>query len=148
MVTSEHPRFGLMPTGPAYDVAIEQAKRLYPEALQVWNIIRRFQVYLPGVFPCDAASVEMQAVAGRMTAMVGQLEGFTVLLCPGEVLDNCKQYFANFKQLRNFQVQLSGQKSIEPSLCENSEVAMPLFDYILNPCPKPDTSTCMENERS
>ncbi|OWA51740.1 hypothetical protein BV898_16211 [Hypsibius exemplaris] len=82
MVTSENPRFGLVPTGPAYDVAIERVKRLYPEALQVWNTIRRFQVSLPGIFPCDAASVEMHAVAGRMSSMLEQLEGFTILLAP------------------------------------------------------------------
>ncbi|OWA51741.1 hypothetical protein BV898_16211 [Hypsibius exemplaris] len=87
MVTSENPRFGLVPTGPAYDVAIERVKRLYPEALQVWNTIRRFQVSLPGIFPCDAASVEMHAVAGRMSSMLEQLEGFTILLAPGKVLN-------------------------------------------------------------
>ncbi|GAV05716.1 hypothetical protein RvY_15805-2 [Ramazzottius varieornatus] len=82
-VTSENPRFGVTTTGPAFDIAIENMKRKFPEVLLQRNQIQRYEVYKAGIFSCDEAGVEMQFVAGKMANLVQQLEGFVVLLCPG-----------------------------------------------------------------
>lgn len=108
-VTSENPRFGVttigeillyscgfwdqsacqciqktyQSTGPAFDIAIENMKRKFPEVLLQRNQIHRYEVYKPGIFSCDEAGVEMQFVAGKMANLVQQLEGFVVLLCAG-----------------------------------------------------------------
>ena len=83
-VTSENPRFGLITSGPAFDVAIENMKRKFPEVLTQRNQIQRYEIYKAGIFSCDEAGVEMQFVAGQMANLIQQLDGFVVLLCSGK----------------------------------------------------------------
>ena len=82
VTNAENPRYGLIATGPAYDVAIARAIQRFPDALNGLNVIRRVQVITPGVAPCDDSGATISITAGQMSRALSELEGFTVLLCP------------------------------------------------------------------
>ncbi|XP_055339559.1 atrial natriuretic peptide receptor 1-like [Paramacrobiotus metropolitanus] len=84
IITRDDPRFGLVSTGPAYDLAIDNARIAYPEVFR--NVSVHSVHYRVGRYMgCPEAGEDMGLIAARNVGMqtLRQLEGFSVMVTPG-----------------------------------------------------------------
>lgn len=80
VIIGQNPIYGYFTQNPAYDVAFDHLKMTYPELSR--NVSRHL-IYKPGMYICNDAAALMYSVAGEIYALLRKLEGFTILLSPG-----------------------------------------------------------------
>ena len=80
VILGRNPLYGLAASAPAFDVAFERLKYIYPE---LTSNTSRYRIHNPQTLPCSDAAGLMLTVGAEVMDLVQRLTGFTVLISPG-----------------------------------------------------------------